>query len=171
MLMTGLMGSGIAQDTGDKIGFVSLEAVMSLMPEYNAMLKEVQTYEKMLSGRLQKKQSYLETKIQDYVDDKESGATEEQLKAREADIKKLDEEIKNDTNVAEQKLGRKRVELLSPITTKLQGTIETIAKAKGYTYVINSLDGEGVSIVLSGPDDNDLTKDLLDALNIDYPKN
>lgn len=171
VLMLGLLGTGMAQDSGDKIAFVNLEGVMSLMPEYNAMLKSVQTYERKQGERLQVKQNYLEGKIQEYVDSKSNGATEDELAKLQKDLQKLDVEIKEAAEVADKKVARKRVELLSPITEKLKASIDEIAEAKGYTFVLNSVDGSQTSILLNVSDDHDLTKALLDKLGIDYPKN
>lgn len=171
VLMLGLLGTGIAQGTGDKIAFVNLEGVMSLMPEYNAMLKSVQTYERKLAERLQVKQNYLEGKVQEYVDDKRNGATEAELATLQAELQKLDGEIKQAAKDSDAKVGRKRVELLSPITDRLKKSIDEIATEKGYDYVLNSVDGTQTSILLNIPEENDLTKALLDKLGIDYPKN
>jgi outer membrane protein len=171
VLMLGLSVTGLAQGTGDKIAFVNLEGVMSLMPEYNAMLKSVQTYEKKQAERLQVKQNYLEGKIQEYVDTKQNGATEAQLASLQEALQKLDAEIKDAAKEADAKIARKRVELLTPITERLKQSIDEIAKEKGYNYVLNSVDGTQTSILLNVSDDHDLTKDLLDKMGIDYPKN
>ncbi|MEZ4685695.1 MAG: OmpH family outer membrane protein [Bacteroidia bacterium] len=169
--MLGLLGTGLAQGTGDKIAFVNLEGVLSLMPEYNAMLKSVQIYERKLAERLQVKQNYLEDKIQEYVDAKKNGATEADLKVREDELRKLDKEIKDAAQDADNKIAKKRVELLLPITDKLKTNIVEIAKTRGYTYVLNSVDGTQTSILLNMSDENDLTKALLDKLGISYPEN
>lgn len=168
-LMLGMISAGFAQ--GDKIGFVNLEGVMSLMPEYNAMLKSMQIYEKKLSDQLQIKQNYLEQKIQEYVQAKQNGAVEADLTSREGEVKKLDAEIKKAAAEAEQKIGRRRVEKLTPIMDRLKLTIDELAKAGGYTYVLNSMDGTQTSVVLNASDDNDLTKAVLDKLGIDYSNN
>lgn len=170
MLLLGLAGLGFSQDTGDKIGFVNLEGVMGLMPEYQAMQKSLRVFEEKLADGLQIKQNYLEQKVSELVEARQNGASEDMLKRKQEELVKLDKEIKESAADADQKLARKRIEQLNPILEKLQGAIEQIAKAKGYTFVLNTVDGTQTSIVLRTEDENDLTRAVLEKLEIDYPK-
>ncbi|MFK7971356.1 MAG: OmpH family outer membrane protein [Bacteroidia bacterium] len=170
LLLLSLIGSAMAQN-GDKVGFVNLNAVLSRMPEYNAVLKSLQIREKKYAERLQVEKQYLDTKVQDYVEAKQNGATEADLKTRENELLRLEKEVKASAAKADEQLARKQMELIKPVMDKLQATIDQIAKAQGYTYVLNSVDGAAVSIVLNAPEDHDLTKAVMDALGIDYSNN
>ncbi|MGB0369226.1 MAG: hypothetical protein ACPGD8_07455, partial [Flavobacteriales bacterium] len=44
--------------------------------------------------------------------------------------------------------------------------METVAKKKGFDYILNSVDGSGTSIVLWGPEGHDVTRAIVDELGI-----
>ena len=61
--------------------------------------------------------------------------------------------------------------MLDPIIKKLQTEIKALSEAEGYDYVLNTVDGSGVSIILHGPEEHDLTKKLMTRLGIKIPDN
>lgn len=171
VLFVACLGSTWAQTGGDKIGFVNLEGIMSLMPETEMMTRSMQAYQKKLSESLQIKENYMRQKLQEYQAAQGSGADAARLKPLEEELQKLDVEIKQAASEAEERLQRRRAEKMQPLLEKLQVEIEKVAKAKGLTYVLNSTDGTATSIVLNAPDGKDITRDVLDAMGIEYPKN
>ena len=164
LLIAGLMANSFAQD---RIGYLNMELVLSYMPEAKTMAQSLQTYEQQLAKQLKIKQDYGQSKVNDYLQRRESGASESELKALEEEIRKLEQEIQKFAAEAEQKLMAKRQELLAPIMEKMKKAIDEIAERDGYDYILNSVDGSSVSVVLHGPETKDLTKSVLTELGID----
>ena len=68
---------------------------------------------------------------------------------------------------ADQKLLKKRQELMKPILQRLDENLKYLADGEGYDYILNSVDGNGVTIVLRGPEEHDLTEKLMKKLGIE----
>ncbi|MCP3860498.1 MAG: OmpH family outer membrane protein, partial [Phycisphaeraceae bacterium] len=75
-------------------------------------------------------------------------------------------EIQRQMAESGNRLAAKQAELIEPIRAKMQETIATVAEQEGYSYVLNSVDGAGTSIVLYGPEDRNLTMKIAEALGV-----
>ena len=163
----GLTGTAIAQEL--KIGHANIDLIISLMPETQTMQTQLQTFQQKLGEQLKVKEEYAQAKYMEYLEKKEGGATEASLKPLEDELIKLDGEIRQYTSESEDKLMAKRQTLMQPIVEKLQGNIETLAKEGGYTYILNSVDGSGVSVVLHGPEQSNVTEQLAKKMGLALP--
>jgi outer membrane protein len=164
----GLFGAATAQEL--KIGHANIDLIISLMPETQTMQTQLQTFQKKLGEQLKVKEEYAQGKYVDYLGKKDGGASEEDLKPLEDELLKLDGEIRQYTAESEEKLVQKRQTLMAPIVEKLQASIETLAKEEGYTYILNSVDGSGVSVVLHGPEQSNVTEKLAKRMGLELPK-
>ncbi|TAE46791.1 MAG: OmpH family outer membrane protein [Bacteroidetes bacterium] len=167
LIFWAILGTVSAQNI--KIGYANIQAILAYMPETNTMEQQLQTYESKLAESLQIKQRYLQEKYAEYQEKAAAGADEATLKPLEEEIVKLDKETQQAQQVAQDKALAKRQELMAPIVEKLQKEIDAIAKEEGYTYILNAVDGSGISVVLHGPEEHDLTKKILTRLGIAIP--
>lgn len=165
-MILGLAATSLAQ----KIGYVNVDLVLLYMPETKTMEQQLQTYRQKLGEKLQKKQEFAQLKLQEAQQKAQAGATEEELKPLSDELQKLQQEIQEEAAKADQELLGKRQELLAPITEKLGNAIKDIANSEGYDYVLNTVDGSGVSLVLHGPEGNDLTRTIMKKLGIQIPE-
>lgn len=157
--------------TAQKIGYINLEVVLSLMPEMQKVNTELQTFQGKLQEQLKVKQDYAGAKYQEFLELTQSSSPDTaRIAVLQQDLQKLQSEIQNDTRASEQRLLVKRQELMDPIIEKLQGEVDKMAQEEGYDLIINAMDGSGVSIVLFAPDDRNLTKPLLDRMGIQLPE-
>ena len=101
---------------------------------------------------------------------KNPNASDDQKKAKLDELLKLEKELRDESLKAEQQLAKKQLELMDPITQKLEKAVKDVAEAKGYSVVLNKTDGSGVSIVLFGPPERNLTKDIMQKLGIKLPE-
>lgn len=154
----------------EKIGFANVELILSYMPEAEGVAKKIQAYQKKKGGDLQIKEQYAQTKVGEYQEMAQGGATEQQLKPLEDEIRKLDQEIKNFASKTEQEMMQMRGQLLEPVLEKLQEAIKKVAEEKGYTFILNTVDSQALSIVLHGPEDDDITLAVMAALGIEIPE-
>ncbi len=154
-----------------RIGYTNLELVLSYLPEAQQVEQQLRTYEKKVIEQLNIKQSYLQTKIEEYTELKQSGKlTPAQEEERRKEIMRLDEEIKRFQEESEQNYLKKKAELLQPIVEKLQKAIDELAAAEGYDYILNNSNSTGVAFILHGPKGDDVTERLLKRLGVDTSK-
>ncbi|GAB4410326.1 MAG: hypothetical protein OHK0039_14610 [Bacteroidia bacterium] len=168
LLSFGVALRGVAQDM--KIGYANIELILLYMPETKTMNQQLQTYEKKLVEELQAREGYLQTLITEYEDLAKNGSDETTLRAKQDEVMKLQQSIREKSQDSQQKLMTKRQDLLEPIIEKLQAEITALAQAEGYAYIFNTVDGSGVSILLHGPEQHDLTKKLMTRLGIQIPE-
>ena len=162
-----MIGSVSAQ----KIGYVNLEAVLSLMPEMQNVNQSLETFSKELEGKLKIKQDYAATKYQEFLQVTQAAVIDTVRATNlQAELQKLQAEIQQDAASSEQELLAKRQVEMQPVITKLQEEVDKLAEAKGYNLILNAMDGSGVSIVLYAPDEHNLTKALLDQMDIELPE-
>ena len=155
-----------------KIGYTNLEVVLSNMPQSKTMEKELMTYQTKISDKIKVKDEYVKAKYQEYMEIKEGrGFTSEaDREAREKELLRLDAEVQKMAQDAEYDIMAKRQALLEPLLAKLQTAIDEVAVAGGYTYILNQTTSAGVSTILYGPDEADITKALFTKLGLKYPE-
>jgi outer membrane protein len=155
-----------------KIGYTNLEVVLGSMPQAKTMEKELQLFQEKLAAKIKVKDDYVKQKYQDYLDKRERGAflSPAEQEAAEKELLRLDEEVQKLAQDADYDIMAKRQALLEPILAKLQTAIDEVAVAGGYTYILNQTTSAGVSTILYGPDEADVTKQLFVKLGLKYPE-
>ena len=167
ILLLSLSTSGFSQV---KIGYTNIELILAYMPETKSVESQLATFQKKLSEQLKTKDDYAQAKLQEYMEMSEANRLSPTDKeAREKELMKLDGEIKKLAEESEFDLLTKRQELLGPILEKLQTAIDAVAKDNGYTYVLNQTTSAGVSTILYGPEEDDLTEKIMTKLGIKIP--
>ncbi len=154
--------------TAQKIGFANISLILAYMPEAKTMEENLTAYQKELAASLKAKEDSFAVILQDYVGD--SGTLESLTDAQRQELQGLNQEVQQYAANAENKLLQRRQTLLEPILTKMNKAIKELAIADGYTYILNAFDGAGTSIVLHSIDSNDVTKALMDRLQIKIPQ-
>ncbi len=167
VLLTALAGPVAAQD---KIAYASLDVIVSLMPETKALAQEIDTLGRKLAKDLDAKEQIAEGKAKEAREAAAAGASDQDLEKRRAELRALQDELRKGAEDADNELAKKRMDLLKPVFEKLETTIGDVAKAEGYTYVLNATDGQGNSVVLYGAEGRDLTEKILTKLGISAPK-
>jgi outer membrane protein len=149
-----------------KIGYTNVNAVLSVMPESQAMNQDLETYSLGLQKRLEDMNNQLNYLYSEYQK-KTKGPDSSGIGQLTATITKLDADVKATKQVSERQLNEKRQELLAPIVNRVELALDAVREKGGYDFILNSVDGSGTSVVLRGPASNDITKALLDELGIE----
>lgn len=170
LLLLGIGVSGSAYGQNIKIGYANIELILLYMPETKTMNQQLQTYERKLGEELQTRENYFRTLLQEYQELAQSGADEATLAPKEEELQKLQTQLQEKQAEAQEKAMTKRQDLLAPIIEKLQKEIKALAAEEGYTFILNTVDGSGVSIVLHGPEEHDVTRKLMTRLGIQVPE-
>ena len=168
--MTGF--SAFAQTTPTKIGYTNLEYILSLLPDAKRIESELQIYEKQLKSQMDSKVAEFEKKYQDYEKGKTSGLMSDVVKAdKEKELTTLQSSIKAFEETAQSSLQKKQVSLLEPILDKIQKSIEKVAAANGFTYILSThADYGGSAIILYAKNkDEDISNLVLKDLGVTPP--
>ncbi|WP_073105917.1 OmpH family outer membrane protein [Hymenobacter daecheongensis] len=146
-----------------KIGYTSVEYVLSQMPESKQIESDLKAYSSQLEAQLKSKYSDYQTKAEAYQ--KGASTMTEVVRAdKEKELTGLQGSIQEFQRSADQSLQQKQQTLLKPALDKLQKTIDVVAEENGYTYVLNS---DGASpVLLHGPKDGDISDLVLKKMGI-----
>ncbi len=145
-----------------KIAHISLDSLITMMPESKTAQEVAQKYLKELETQVATMEGELQTKYKDYMDnqDKYSPIVKN---AKEGELQDLNKRIEDFKGQAQQDYQRKYAELSKPIYDKAKKAIETVAKENSYKYVLDTSTG---NILYTEPGDDIilLVKKKLDAM-------
>lgn len=161
----------MAQETKEKVGFTSAMQIMPHMPEFKEKEKDLTAYAKILEDQLKSKGAEFQKKLAELnnIGDLPPIIIAEKQKELEQ-MQKSYQEFQKSIQADIQK--RQQV-MLAPVYTKIQTTINTVAKANGYTIIVNAYDGTGMSLILYYDKSDktlDVTNLVLKEMGIDPPK-
>lgn len=150
-----------------KIGYANLEFILKSLPEARQMNKEIEAYQKVLEKQIIAKQEYYQSLLNDYYNKQQQGFAESLLKSMRQQIASLEQEIQVDVTNADAKMAAFSAQKLEPITRMIIEAINLVYEEEGYTYIFNSADGTGNSIVLKGPEGDNITYKILEKLGVE----
>jgi outer membrane protein len=164
--LTLILSSGIIT-AQQKIGYIDANELLSVMPEYKKAEEDLAAFAKTYRESLETMQKELETKYKAYEEGMKaktlSGPKQDVM---EQELQSLNQRIQATQQTAEEKVGNKRADLMQPITEKANKAIQDVAKAKGYTFI---LDASAGGIVYAASDN--ILEDVKANLGIkDTPK-
>ena len=117
-----------------KTGYVSIDEVVQLMPEYKKATGDMAQYDSTL--QIEYAETLKELNRQDSLFKMDSTKMSPAAKnAKKELMKKLLVELQGFEQGYQQKMQQKQEELMAPIAQKANQLIEDVAKANGYTYV------------------------------------
>ena len=131
----GLLANAFQADA-QKIGYISLQELVSAMPEYKKAQLEMQEYQKALVQQGNDYQQAFMTEQKKFVDD----SIKMTAAVKEVKRKSLNEMYIKWTNFvnqeAQQMMNQHEQELLAPIQDKAVTTSQAVAKENGYAYIL-----------------------------------
>ena len=117
-----------------KIGYVSADEIIALMPEAGKVDTQLNEYQQALYQQAQIKKDEFNQKVAKFY--KDSATLSSSLKeVQRTELQKEVQELSGADQQIQQQFDAKRQELSLPIQRKLQAAIQEVAKEKGYTYV------------------------------------
>lgn len=149
----------------NKTGYVSIDEVVQLMPDYKKAAAEMSQYDSTL--QIEYAETLKELNRQDSIFKMDSTKMSPAAKnAKKEMMKKLLVELQGFEGNYQQKMQQKQEELMAPIAQKANQMIGDIAKANGITYVFRK------EALLVQPDADDmlpLVKKKLDGAGAPKP--
>jgi len=130
-----------------KVGHISTDLLISLMPETQALNTELEKLSKTYENELKGEQDKLEAKLKKYQAEAAS-QTDEANQQRGAEVEQDKQNLYQASQVAREDITKKRDEKLKPILEKAKKAIDEIATEQGFTYVLEA----STLIVANGTD-------------------
>ena len=130
----GIIGNVNAQN---KTAYLNFNELIQTMPEAKTATEQLQKTTQDYQKQLDKMAEEFKTKNEAFEKDKETmqSAIKEFKQKELVDLQKKFDEFKQ---AAQTDIQKKREELLNPIVKKAKDAVESVAKDKGYGYVIDS---------------------------------
>jgi outer membrane protein len=123
--------------SAQKIAHLSLDSLVSLMPETKTAKDVAQTYLKNLEAEVAKMSDEFQKKYSDYMAGGD-GMSDLVKKTKEEELTQMQRRIEDFRSQAQQDYQKKYGELTAPIMDKAKKGIEIVAKEGGYKYVFDT---------------------------------
>ena len=144
-----------------KFGHVDSAALLELMPEKTKAEKELEAFAKEFQTALEAMAKEYEAKVGAFQQgEKDMIATVRNTKMRE--IADLERRIQEFQQQAQEEIGKKEQEVLTPIIDKARKAIDEVEVAKGYTYIFDS----SLGVLLYAKDSEDVMADVKAKLGL-----
>lgn len=148
---------------GQKLGHIDGQALLLAMPERADIEKQIQEQANQVEKALTEMQAEYEMKVKEF---QENPNWPESLRTTKYNaIINLEKDMKDFAAQAEQELADKEAELLKPMVDRARASIDKVAKANGFTYVLDS--SQGVILYEGGEDLMPLVKQDLGIKSVE----
>lgn len=156
------LGESFAQDQAVKIGYTDADQVLAALPQSKQIETDLKAYQTQVQNEMQSKMQEFEQKYKKYqaeVNDYLPSIREQ----REKELQSMQQNLQEFERQAQADLQKKNGELLAPVYEKIQGAINEIAKAEGFTYIFSS-SASGFPILLYADEKHDITNKVITKL-------
>jgi outer membrane protein len=165
LLLGAVMAFGILSASAQtKIGYINSDELMSVMPEAAKINTELNEYQLSLQQMGQTLQKDADAKRDQYFLDS-AKLTPSMKEIRRNELVSLYSRLQNYDQEAQEKAQKYAQDKIAPVKTKALEAIKTVAKEKGYTYVID----DAASVLLVMPDGDNLLPFVKTKLGIKDP--
>ena len=136
LVLVGLASLASVQAQDLKIGYANTDSIAVKHPDYKVAQKSLETYAKQLQNQLKIEQEKAQKRYAE-LQQKAATMTPEELSAAEQELLELQNKLQKQSVAAQANLAKREQDLLKPIFEKIQNAIKTVAKEKGYTYILS----------------------------------
>lgn len=142
-LITLAMASSVTSFAQSTIAHINTQELIEAMPEMQSARTEIEKLAKSYENDIQTMASELQNKVKVY-DSEADSQTEDENRKRIEEVQGMEQSIRQFQGQAQQDIAQKENELLEPILKKAKDAVVKVAKALGYTYVLDTTPGSGV---------------------------
>lgn len=128
-----------------KIAHINSTQLIESMPEADTISMKLDNLRQTWENLLVEKQKETQTKYQalmEIIDDESVSTSVKEVKTQE--IENLQKQYQEMQQTGSDALQKEQELLLTPLYAKVKETIATVAKANGYSYVMDSSEGSGI---------------------------
>jgi outer membrane protein len=142
-----------------KIGYISLQELVNIMPEYKKAQADLADYQRALASQADEYQREFNAKDSIFKVMSQTW-TPAMVEVKKKELDELYARVNKFTQDANQQLQQKEQTLLIPIQQKAVQTTQAVAKENGYTYVLSK------EQLISFPPGDDLLQLVAKKLNL-----
>lgn len=122
-----------------KIGYVNVQEIFSLLPEVKEVNTEIETMKTMYSKKGEDMIKSFQMKYQDLQQKQQSGQLAPiEIEKQAASLKEEENKIVEFEQTSQQEIYAKTQEMLKPIQDKLNQAIQEVAKENQYLYIMDT---------------------------------
>lgn len=123
----------------DKAAHINFSGLIAQMPETKAADQSLKDFQKGIETKGDSLVKNLTTRYTKFLQDVESGGMAPvQQKQEEANLERLNNDIKNFEQQSQYDIEKKRFELMNPIIEKARTAVSDVAKTEGYKAVFDT---------------------------------
>jgi len=153
------LGASSFTNAQSKVAHIASQELVESMPAFKNAKSEIEKLNKTYDAEIRNMVLEYQNTVKKYSQEAETKTDEENLK-RQQEIQATEKSINDYRQNAMRDLQKKEIELVKPIYEKARTTIQKVARAQGFNYVLDSTTGTGV-IMADGKDlMADVKKDL-----------
>lgn len=157
----GLVAAGEVK-AQSKIGYISSQELVSIMPETRKADSTLQDLRNVLIQSATEKQNAFYAAFEKF--NKDSATYSASVKSvKKAELTKMGQELSGEEERIQQQLQQRQQELLAPINKKAYEAVQGVAKENGYGYVFEK------EALLVAPPGDDILPMVAKKLNIKVP--
>ncbi len=119
-----------------KIGYIDSQELIDLMPEKDSVEAQLMAYQQSLEEQIGAMYLEYQNKVQNYSNNLD-GMSDIIKQTKEREIADLETRITEFQQSAESDFAMKQQQLFDPLITKAKDAISQVAKANGYTYILD----------------------------------
>lgn len=144
-----------------KVAHIASQELIEQMPEYRAAMSQLEKLQKTYDTEIKDMVTEAQNTMKRYEAEAQTKTDEENAK-RANELQQTQRTIGEYRNNAMQELQKKEMELLRPVMEKARTTIQKVARAQEFDYVLDSTTGTGLIMA----DGYDLMADVKRDLGI-----
>jgi outer membrane protein len=138
-----IIGSSSFMNAQSKVAHIASQELVEAMPAFKAAKGEIEKLNKTYDAEIRNMVLELQNTIKKYSQEAETKTDEDNLK-RQQEVQATEKSINDYRTNALQDLQKKEIELMKPIYEKARTSIQKVARAQGFQYVLDSTTGTGV---------------------------
>lgn len=132
-----LIGASSFMSAQSKVAHINKEELVKAMPAYAVAQAEVEKLGKTYQAQIQDSLKELDAKLKQYNAEAEA-QTQEENQRRMEEVEGMKKSLAQFQQNAQQDMQKKEFDLLKPILESANAAIQTVAKAQGFEYVLDS---------------------------------
>ena len=137
------IGSTSFMNAQSKVAHINTAELVEAMPTMKAAQGELEKLAKTYEADIQTMIKEYQNKATQYEAEVSTKTDEENAK-RGTELQGMQQSIGAYRKQAQEDLQKKEAELMKPIYDEARTAIQTVAKAQGFNYVLDSMNGQGV---------------------------
>ncbi len=151
------------------IGYVDPQTIMRSMPEMAAIERRLQNFIDRKRQEFAEKEATFRREVEEYQQ-KMAVISDEARRREEERLAALNLELQEFQQNFQQEIQERQFELIEPLLEKIQGAIESVARERNLTFVLNTMTNNGDFIILYASEraqqDYDITDEVMQRLDL-----